>query len=266
MEIVDAHHHLWDRGRFRYGWLHRIPAIDREYLLGDYEDAIAMTGVGRSVHVQADADEEFAIQETRWVLSMADAGGPVEGVVGWAPVERPDLGSFLDRLGPHPRLKGFRRLLQGEADAGFGARPDFVEGVKLLGQRGYSFDICIYHHQLPGVLELARRAGGTPLVLDHAGKPAIREGRLEPWRRHLRELATIDHVCCKLSGMVTEADWKRWSIADLRPYAGSDWPVSTLAVDYAGWLEAVEELVSGASQSERQSLFRDTAARFYRLG
>lgn len=279
MELVDAHHHLWDRGRFRYRWLSQVPDLDRDCLLRDYEAAIAGTGVVSSVHVQADVDETFGLQETKWILSLADAGGPIRAVVGWVPVERPDLAGFLDQLGEHPRLKGFRRLIQGEPDSGFAARPGFVAGVRTLGQRGYSFDVCVHHHQLPAVLELARRVEGTLLVLDHIGKPAIRDGVLEPWRSHIRQLAAMDHVYCKLSGMATEADWRAWSVADLRPYAetvleafgcdrvmfGSDWPVSTLAVGYARWLDTARELAAGATDAERRALFCGTASRFYRL-
>lgn len=280
MDIVDAHHHLWDRGRFRYGWLRGVPAIDRDYLLQDYESATGRTGVAKSVHVQADVDEAYALQETNWILSMADGDGPIEAVVGWAPVESPEaLTEFLDRQGHNPRLKGFRRLIQGETDAGFAARPEFVAGVRTLGARGFSFDVCVYHHQLPAVIELARRTPDTMLVLDHIGKPAIAKGLLDPWRAQVRELAGMDHVYCKLSGMATEADWQAWTIDDLRPYAltvleafgsgrvmfGSDWPVATLAVGYRDWLNVVERLIDGASAAERLALLRGTATRFYRL-
>ena len=279
MVIIDAHHHLWDRGRFRYSWLSDVPGIDRDYLLGDYEAAIAGAGVSQSVHVQADVDEALSIQETRWILSLADAGGPVQGVVTWAPVERPDLEEYLEKLGSHPKLKGVRRLIQGEADPEFCARPGFVEGVRRLGERGLSFDLCVYHYQLPAVLRLAGAAPETPLVLDHIGKPAIADGLGEPWKTHIRELASFDHVTCKLSGVVTEADWESWTVDDLRPYCdhvieafgfdrlmfGSDWPVATLAAEYERWLEVVQEAVKDASSDEQRALFHDTAKRFYRL-
>lgn len=280
MDIVDAHHHLWDRWRFVYSWLRQVPAIDRDFLLEDYESTIKGTAVTRSVHVQADVDEPFALQETNWILSLADAGGPLEAVVGWAPIDGGDaLVEFLDKLGEHPRLKGFRRLFQGESDIRFATRPQVVAGVRALGERGYSFDVCIDHHQLPAVIEMARQTPGTHLVLDHIGKPAIADGELDPWREHLRELASLEHVCCKLSGMVTEANWTAWSIEDLRPYAetvleafgservmfGSDWPVATLAVDYRRWLDTVDELLCGVSDTERAALLGGTASRFYRL-
>jgi len=279
VEIIDAHHHLWDRGRFKYGWLKEYPAIDRDFLLRDYQEAIRDCGVVKSVHVQAGVDEQFGLQETRWILSMADMGGPVAGVVGWAPVERDDLEDFLEKLGSHPRLKGIRRLIQGEPDPGFCARPEFVAGVRKLGARSLSFDLCIYHPQLPAAIELARQVPEVQFVLDHIGKPNIREGVLEPWKTHIRELAALENVVCKVSGVATEADWQQWTPQDLRPYLehvievfgfdrlmfGSDWPVCTLAAGYRRWLEVVQEAVRQASAAEQRQLFWETAARFYRL-
>ena len=280
-DIIDAHHHLWDRGRFRYSWLHQTPNIDRDYLLRDYESVIAGTGVVQSVHVQADVDEPWALQETNWLLSIADGVGPVTAVVGWAPVERAaELESFLEEQGEHLRLKGYRRLIQSEDDPDFAARDEFVQGVRRLGEGGLSFDLCVYHHQLPAVVKLARQTPDTMLVLDHIGKPDIRAGQLDPWRDHMRELAAMGNVYCKLSGMTTEADQNSWTIDDLRPYAeavidafgfsrlmfGSDWPVSTQAVSYQQWVATVMELVSGASSGELDALLRGTATRFYRLG
>ncbi len=277
--IVDAHHHLWDRGRFEYGWLADRPGIDRDFLPRDFEHVVEDTGVDRSVHVQADVDEPFAMQETRWILSIADDVGPVEAVVGWAPIERLHaLPKYLEDLGEHPRLKGFRRLIQGES-ADFAALDAVIAGVRTLGERGYSFDVCIGHHQLASVITMARACPNTRIVLDHIGKPAIAQGELEPWAQQIRELAKLEHVYCKMSGMTTEADWSSWNVDDLRPYAevvieafgferlmfGSDWPVSTLAVDYDRWLAVVEDLISGATQLQQQALFEKTAVKFYRL-
>ena len=279
MEIIDAHHHLWDRGRFSYRWLKSMPTIDRDYLLRDYEQVISGTGVVKSVHVQAEVDPQFGIQETRWILSMADAEGPIAGVVGWAPVEREDLDDFLEKLGPHPRLKGIRRLIQSEADVQFCARPEFVAGVRKLAKHHLSFDLCIFHPQLPAAIQLVRQAPEMNFVLDHIGKPNIKDKLQEPWMTQLRELASLPNVVCKVSGMVTEADWTSWKAEDLRPYLehviacfgfdrlmfGSDWPVSTLASRYQRWLEVVREAVRGASAAEQRQLFWDTATKFYRL-
>jgi L-fuconolactonase len=170
-------------------------------------------------------------------------------------------------------------LIQSEPDPGFCARPEFVAGVRRLGPLGLSFDICVYHFQLPAVIALARAVPEVPMVLDHLGKPAIRDGTLDPWRQHLRELAQLPHVMAKVSGLATEADWRHWSGADLRPYFeaaveafgfdrlmfGSDWPVSTLAVGYQQWVDTIGEMLAGTASADRERLFAGTARHFYRL-
>ena len=278
MEIIDAHHHLWDRGRFTYSWLKQVPAIDRDYILRDYEEVVKGTGVTRSVHVQAEVDPLYGIQETRWILSMAEPEGPIAGVVGWAPIEQPGLEAFLKSLGTHPKLKGIRRLIQSEADARFCARPEFVAGVRCLAPLGLSFDLCIFHPQLAAAIELVRQVPEVSFVLDHIGKPAIRDRLLEPWKTQLRELAALPNVWCKVSGMATEAG-PDWQPADLRPYLdhvvdcfgfsrlmwGSDWPVCTLATEYRRWLDFVRDAVKGVGEAEQRQLFGGTAAAFYRL-
>ena len=276
--IIDAHHHLWDKSRFNYSWLAQVPDIDRNFLIADYEESIRGTGVVKSVFVQADVDPQFALQETRWVLSLAEAATPIEGVVAWAPVEDPALDDYLEKVGEHPQLKGFRRLIQTE-DSDFCTRPEFVAGVRRLAALGYSFDLCIYHPQLTAAIELVRQVPEMSFVLDHVGKPDIAAGTIQPWKEQLLELAAMPNTCCKISGMVTEADPKNWTAQTLRPYIdsaieafgfervmfGSDWPVCLLGASYSQWLETVFAAVEGASEAEREHLFCATAARFYRL-
>jgi len=280
MRVVDAHHHLWERGRFTYSWLDQVEALNRDFLLRDYEAVIGDTGVAASVFVQADADAVHGLQEARWALSLADCDGPIQAVVAWAPVESPELEDYLEKLGSHPRLAGVRRLIQGEPDPDFCGRPEFASGVRRLGEAGLSFDACVYHHQMPALVRLAQAAPDTPLVLDHIGKPDIATGELHPWAEHIRELAAMDHVRCKLSGMVTEARHDHWEVADLKPFAdvvieafgyerlmfGSDWPVCTLASGYDRWLAAVNELVGTAGMDEQEWLYARTATEFYKLG
>ena len=278
MQIIDAHHHLWDKSRFAYSWLTEVPDIDRNFLIADYEESIRGTDVVKSVHVQADVDPPFALQETRWVLSMAEANTPIEGVVAWAPVEEPGLEDYLDTLGEHPNLKGFRRLLQTQ-EADFCLKPEFIAGMRLLAARGYSFDLCIYHPQLSSVVELVRQVPEMSFVLDHVGKPDIKAGAMQPWKDQLRELAALPNACCKVSGMVTEADPGSWTSETLRPFIdsaieafgfertmfGSDWPVCLLGASYGQWLETLSEAVRGASGDEQEQLFYRTAERYYRL-
>lgn len=278
MEIIDAHHHLWDRSRFEYGWLRTLPDLDRNFLIQDFEKVSQASQVVKSVFVQADVDPPFGLQEARWALSLAADQGPVAGVVAWAPVEADDLGKYLDRLGDDPYLKGVRRLIQGEADD-FCRQPAFVAGVKRLAARGLSFDLCVYHPQLPAVEALVGQVPEGAFVLDHLGKPDIKGGRLDPWRQHIQALAAHPNVCCKVSGMVTEADPQAWTAAQLQPYIdhvveafgvdrlmfGSDWPVSTLGVRYEQWVEVVRQALSGCGAEALQQVFYGNAARFYRL-
>ncbi len=278
MDIIDAHHHLWDRSRFRYGWLASVPEIDADFLLLDYVESTRGTGVVKSVFVQADVDAEFALQETRWALSLAESDAAVDGVVAWAPVESDDLLGYLEKLGSHKKLKGIRRLIQGEGDD-FCARPQFVEGMRTLAKAGYSFDLCVYHSQLSAAIDLVRSVPEMAFVLDHLGKPPIRTGDMAPWAAHIRELAALPNVQCKLSGMVTEADPKNWTPEQLRPYIhvaleafgperiqfGSDWPVSLLGISYGAWIDIVREAVTDLSSSEQEAFFYGNAARFYRL-
>jgi L-fuconolactonase len=220
------------------------------------------------------------LAEVDWVSSLAKAEPRLKGIVAYAPLEKGALArSDLEALVGRPLLKGVRRSLQEEKDAEFCLRPLFIEGVKLLADFGLTFDVCIRAPQLPGVIALARRAPEVAFVLDHCGKPEIRDGKLEPWATDLKALATLPNVTCKLSGLTTEADWKGWEPGDLKPYVeqvlqcfgfdrvlfGSDWPVANLATTYDGWLSVVQEATSFASHSDRLKLFRTNAERIYRL-
>lgn len=278
MQIVDAHHHLWDKSRFTYSWLAGEAEIDRSFLVSDYEECIRGTGVVKSVFVQAAVDGQFALQEARWALSLAEGDTPIQGVVAWAPVESPELESYLEALGAHPQLKGFRRLIQGEGLA-FCTAPPFVAGVRALAAKGYTFDLCIYHAQLPAAIELVRQVPEMSFVLDHLAKPDIRSGIMEPWATQLRELASLPNVHCKISGMVTEADRRSWQPGQLKPYIdaaveafglerlmfGSDWPVSLLGVEYGEWIAVVREAFAGVDQASLERLMCTNAEAFYCL-
>jgi len=176
-------------------------------------------------------------------------------------------------------VKGVRRLLQAEPDDAFALRPDFVRGVRALADYDFSFDICIFHRQLPAVIELVRRCPEVRFILDHLGKPDIKAGLRDPWQAHIRALAALPNVVCKISGMVTEADHARWTVDDLRPFFetvydafgpdrvmfGGDWPVVLLASSYKRWVETVDALTQGLSEDDRRKLWAENARRVYRL-
>jgi len=277
--IIDAHVHLYDPGRIRYGWM-RGTRLDSPHLLAELDAARGAVEVAGVVWVEVNADPGQHEQEASLIAGLAAADPRVMGMVAAAPLEHGDaVKADLEKLAALPRVKGVRRLLQGEPDPEYCLRPGFIEGVKLLPDYGLSFDLCVYHHQLYNVIELVRRCPDVRFILDHIGKPAIREGRLDPWRADIERLAALPNVWCKVSGVVTEADHAAWSREQLRPYIrhvaehfgfdrlvfGSDWPVSELTHRYADWVDIVRWALADCNADERRRLFRDNAIAFYRL-
>jgi L-fuconolactonase len=278
--IVDAHVHLYDPGVIRYGWMMGRPALDRQRLMAELDAARGRVEIEGLVWVEVGADPGQYLQEASLVDGLARADRRIRALVAHAPLERgaavmPDL----EKLAAHDLTRGIRRLLQDEPDDAFCLRPGFVEGVRLLARFDLSFDICVYHRQLAGAVELVRRCPEVRFILDHAGKPGIRAGLVEPWRAQIAELAALPNVWCKLSGLITEADSSSWTRAQLRPYVGhiiesfgfervlfgSDWPVAEETHRYEDWVEIVDQALAGAPEEERRKVFRDNAIAFYRL-
>ena len=278
--ITDAHVHIWNVDALRYPWLAAEPHLNRSFLPADFHGAHHGVDVERWVFVQADCDPDQGLAEARWVERQAEDDPRLAAIVAFAAVETgAALEPELARLRELPRVRGVRRLLQSEPDPAFCLQPAFVDGVTRLAAFDLSFDVCAFHSQLASVVELVRRCEDVTFVLDHAGKPGIRDGLLDPWRTHLRELSRQPNVWCKLSGLVTEADHRAWTAAQLRPYIdhvlecfgfervlfGGDWPVSTLATTYPQWVDTVLALVAGCSAEDQRRLFRDNAVAVYRL-
>lgn len=277
---VDTHVHFWDPAELRYDWLTSVPAINRPFLPADLLDAAGNLELEKIVFVQAAAAPEEAIDEAVWVSALAAQEPRIGGIVAdarieWGEAVRPQL----EELSIYPLVKGVRRLIQSEP-LGFAVGDHFVRGVQILAQYGFSFDLCVYHPQMSDVLSLVAQCPNVEFVLDHIGKPDIRNGLMEPWKRQISELASFPNVYCKLSGMVTEADPNAWTPADLRPYAdhvlgsfgvdrlmfGSDWPVATLASSYRRWFETALSFIDELSTDEQSKILRENAIRFYRLG
>lgn len=234
------------------------------------------------VFVQCEADSAQYRDEVAWVTEQARAEPRIRAVVAWAPLERGDRArQALDALGETcSLLRGIRRIIQFEADPAFCLQPGFVEGTRALAERDLHFEICIKgDEQFRNTLELVRRCPDVRFILDHIGKPFIKERIMEPWAGYLRELAGLPNTWCKMSGLVNEADWDRWVPDDLRPYIdhvidtfgfdrvmfGGDWPVVTLAATPRRWIDALWNTLGGCSGEERRKLFHDNAATFYRL-
>jgi L-fuconolactonase len=278
--IVDSHLHIWDPGRFRYPWLDATPLLNRPYTVEDYRTAIQPYAVEAMVFLQCECEPAQALAEAQWVAREAMLEPRIAGIVAWAPLEKGDgAEADLEALARVPLMRGVRRIIQFEPDLDFCLRPDFIAGVRRLKQFGLSFDICIDHRQMANTVAFARQVPDVPMILDHIGKPDIKGHVLEPWCTHLRELAALPHVVCKVSGMVTEADHAGWTPDDLRPFLdavidefgfdrliyGGDWPVVRVAAEYPRWVQSLDGLLAGVGESDLRKLYRDNARRFYRL-
>jgi L-fuconolactonase len=278
--IVDTHVHWWDPATVPLPWLDQVPALARPFLPADFARAAGEAEIEAIVFVECDVAPGRHLDEARWVGGLAAIEPRLKAVVAHAPLERGRaVEADLAALQALPLVRGVRRLLQGEADDAFCLQPSFIEGVRLLPRFGFHFEICVYHRQLGAALELVRRCPEVRFVLDHIGKPGIRDGLLDPWRAEIEALAALPNVVCKLSGLVTEADHAGWTPQQLRPYIdhvvgcfgfsrlmfGSDWPVATLAASYGRWLVTLDTALAGADEADLALLYRDNAKAWYRL-
>ena len=279
LPISDGHVHLWDPALLDYAWIKRTP-IAGPHLPADLWCAAGGLKLRQAVFIQAECRRDQAAQEVAWVETLAaTVEKRLAGIVAFAPLEEgARIEPTLAALAARPLLKGVRRLIQGEHAPGFALRPDFVAGVRLLAKHDLSFDVGARADQLPDVLGLARACPDVSFVLNHLGQPPIRERRLQPWADDLARLAAAPNVWCKVSGAVTLAG-AGWQAADLRPAIehvidcfgwdrvlfGSDWPTCDLAGNYQRWVAALAEIVSGASDDQRERLFARNAQRCYRL-
>jgi predicted TIM-barrel fold metal-dependent hydrolase len=279
MQIVDTHQHLWDTDLFRYSWLASAPSLNRSFRMPDYLAAAKGLNVVKSVHLEADVDEPYMLDETRHLLALADQpDNPLEGIVACGRPEKADFKSYLDKIGDHPRVKGIRRVLHTQPDE-VGQGAIFIRNVAALSGYGLSFDICVLARQLPIAIQLVSKCPDVVFILDHCGVPQVKERNLDPWRSHITEIAKFSHVSCKISGLVAYADPAKWTVHDLRPFVdhviasfgwdrvlfGSDWPVCTLSASYKQWVEALQAITQGAGEVNQRKLFYDNAVRVYRL-
>jgi L-fuconolactonase len=289
--IVDAHHHVWDPAGRRHAWLDALPALRRRFDLSDFRQAAGAQGVTASVLVQALADvaetEEFLAAAAASGESGEDEGGEgaavtVAGVIGWVDLEGPDVGGEIARLRELPgggKLAGIRHLVQDEPDPGWLDRSAVRRGLRAVGAAGLVYDLLIRPGQLPAALRLTADLDSVAFVLDHAAKPQIAAGRLQPWAARMAQLGARPNVACKVSGLVTEAG-PGWRSAQFTRYAevimasfgpdrlmfGSDWPVCTLAATYGQVLSLARALLSGQlSPAECDAIFGGTARSVYSL-
>ncbi len=274
--MIDAHHHFWRYDPVEYDWINEeMGVLRRDFLPGDLRAEAAAAGVTGVVSVQA----RQTIEETAWLLELARQDELIKGVVGWVPLISPTVREDLARFAPEPKFKAVRHVLQGEADERYMLRADFNAGITALAEFGLVYDILIFERHLPQTIEFVDRHPTQVFVLDHVAKPRIKDGLVEPWKTNIRELARRPNVYCKVSGMLTEANWSAWQEQDLAPYFetvweafgperlmfGSDWPVCLVAVPYRRWSELVRGMLQQASASEQARFFSGTAREAYHL-
>lgn len=275
---IDAHQHFWQLSQpFNYGWLDAplMAPIKRDFLPEDLQPLLKASGVDKTVCVQT----QHNLDETRWALSLAEEHEFLAGVIGWVDLAGPDCERQLLELRRHPKFVGVRHVTQDEPDDNFIIREEVLRGLAVLEKHGVPFDLLFFARHLRHVPALAALLPKLKMVLNHCAKPRIKQGETEPWRHELAAAARFPNVFCKISGLITEADWHIWRIADLKPYVdhaiqsfgpqrcmfGSDWPVCLLAGSYERWKGAVDELLAPYSASERAAIKGETAIEFYRL-
>jgi L-fuconolactonase len=279
--IVDSHVHLWDPSRYRIPWLDSVPKLHSAYELPEYREATAGLQIEGFVYLEIDIAKEYALTEARDLTGLADSNPLVLGIVAFAPLEYgAQLRPYVEELVANgPKIKGIRRLTQGEPDPNFCLQDGFVRGAQMLPEFDLSCDLCCYYPQLGATVELVRQSPQVSFILDHIGKPNIRGGELEPWKGQIRDLASLPNAYAKISGVATEADNENWTVEDIKPYVmhvlesfgedrvvfGSDWPVATLATPYRRWVDTLDQLTADWSESARRKLWNENAKTFYRL-
>lgn len=279
MQVIDTHAHFWDVHTLSYPWIEAGSPFDRSFHLEDYQRASEGLPIARMVFVECDAHARCSIAEAEWVVGLAARDQRIQAMVPRVSLLEPDAIRILDHMTAIPLVRGIRDNIQGH-DTGFALSDDFVRGVTEVHRRGLHFELCLKADQLGETIELVRRCTDGRFVLDHCAKPDIKAGVRDPWRSEIREMASLPNVVCKISGLVTEADWEHWRAEDVLWYArtaaeafgpdrilfGSDWPVNEVAGGYRRWFELAQALASDWSEADRDKFFCNNAERVYRLG
>jgi L-fuconolactonase len=271
---LDAHQHFWHYDPARDTWItDEMAVLKRDFLPDELRVELEANRVDGSIAVQAAQSEE----ETRFLLDLASRHPFIKGVIGWVDLCAEDISERLARFSREEKLCGFRHIVQAEPDDRFMLRDDFSRGIAALKEFGFTYDILIYERQLPAAIELVERHPEQRFILDHIAKPRIRERIISPWAERIRAIARHPNVYCKVSGLVTEADWRGWRRDDFRPYLdvvfeafgpervmfGSDWPVCLLAASYRQVVELIETYMESLTVEEKAGIFGKNAARVY---
>lgn len=272
---IDSHQHFWKFDPVRDGWIDdSMLKIKRDFLPADLQPLLTENKFLGCVAVEAHQSEE----QTNFLVDLASKNDFIKGVVGWVDLRNKNVSERLNHFSNHKIIKGFRHVVQAEADD-FMLRTDFRNGISALKPFDYTYDILIFHRQLPAAIDLVNRFPDQRFVIDHIAKPDIKLGDIASWEKNIKEIAKAEKVWCKISGMVTEADWKKWQAADLKPYLdvifenfsidklmfGSDWPVCNLAGEYGKIVKTLEDYISQLPTQEQDKIWYENAKTFYKL-
>jgi len=273
---IDAHQHFWIYDQKEYSWINdEMSILKRDFLPYDLKKEITSIGFDGSIAVQA----RQTIDETKWLIKLAGQNDIIKGVVGWLDIRSPKFKYQLEKYAKHTKLVGIRHVVQDEPDDRFMLRSEFIEGIRELENYSLVYEILILEKQLPAAAELVSRFPNHRFVLNHIGKPKISYTLLEPWKSLISELAEYPGVYCKISGMVTEVDWRNWQNEDFRPYLdtvfeafgskrilyGSDWPVCTVAASYKDVFNIVNDYIEQFSPDDKNKIMGENATRLYGL-
>lgn len=275
--IIDSHQHFWQLDKpFDYGWLTdpQHAPINRDFLPAHLATNISQVGVDKTIFVQT----QHNLEENRWVLEMATKKDFIAGVIGWVDLASETCEKQLEEFVGNPKFVGIRHITQDEPDD-FIVRPEIIRGLKVLEKHAVPFDLLFFTQHLKHAATLGKLLPSLPMVIDHLAKPKIKDGITAGWSEDLKAAAAFPNIYCKLSGLITEADWENWKPADLKPYVetaleafgvdrcmfGSDWPVCELAGTYQQVYSALNEVLGAISESEREKIFGGNAIKFYDL-
>jgi L-fuconolactonase len=271
---IDAHQHFWIYNERDYGWISdKLSKIKRNFEPADLHEILENHGFDGSIAVQA----RQSIEETEWLLELADKNDFIKGVVGWVDLRSNNLESHLQKYSQNKKFVGVRHVLQDEPDDQFVLEEDFLDGISMLSKYDLTYDILVFERQLPASIKMVEKFPDQKFVVDHIAKPQIKKGLIDPWKENINAIASFNNVHCKLSGMITEADWVNWSEADFTKYLdvvyesfgpdrlmfGSDWPVCNLAGSYENVLNLVKHYISDLSENSRRSILGENALNFY---
>ncbi len=273
---IDTHQHFWHYNDRDYGWMGPgMESLKCDRLPADLASLLEKNGIDGTIAVQA----RQCLEETQWLLKLADENAFIKGVVGWVDLRSPQLELQLERFCYHPRLRGVRHVVHDEPDDKFMMRDDFAHGISRLHRYGLTYDLLLFPKHLPVACELVGKFPEQSFILDHISKPLIKDHKIEPWKSDIHRLASFANVSCKISGMVTETDWHNWKPEDFKPYmdivleafgtdrimVGSDWPVCTVAGKYKEVMQIVTDYLRQLSEGEQAAIWAENVKRIYQV-